>query len=129
MYLSVFVGEEAEAAIASEKRIFDENGNYITGYRHPQDTNCCIVPSCIDYNECYESIKCGYACSQGPYAPIDYGFTPGFSLKEQFTKNDCHFGFCKDYVFSCKHCPDPKLSDFNIYTVRRDCRECYYKNA
>ncbi|XP_018569805.1 uncharacterized protein LOC108909856 [Anoplophora glabripennis] len=115
---TVFIDEKVGAAIFSENRMFNE-----------QESNCCIVPNCNRYGECYGIVKCGYVCSQGSYKLIDYGFTPGFTLKEEYTKNDCHFGLCQNYIFSCKHCPDPREGDFNIYTVRTDCRDCYYRDS
>ncbi|KAJ8922362.1 hypothetical protein NQ315_004305 [Exocentrus adspersus] len=129
LFSTLLVQNRVQAAVANERGKFDVRGNYITNRRHPLDSTCCLIPTCEGYNHCYQTINCGYTCTQGSYEPVDYGSTPGFNLRESFTKNDCHFGVCQNYKFLCNHCPDPREEEFNVHTVRKDCRDCYYKNS
>ncbi|KAJ8922363.1 hypothetical protein NQ315_004306 [Exocentrus adspersus] len=123
----------SQATITPQSSLYDTRvnslPNYIYSYAQSQDsTNCCIIPTCDDFgHHCYETVSCGYVCSQGRYRPANkYGATPGYRLKEHYMKQDCHFGECKMYRFMCEHCPNPQERDFSIYTVRNDCKNCYH---
>lgn len=74
-----------------------------------------------------DTLKCDHTCSQGNYRKADYGSTPGYRLKESYSQYDCRFGECNYFKFTCKHCPSPYERDFSIYTVRKDCFNCYTK--
>ncbi|XP_018569791.1 uncharacterized protein LOC108909846 [Anoplophora glabripennis] len=118
---SVLVENDASV----DQWVYNPRSDYVQNTEHLRD-NCCIIPTCDDSGHCYETLSCGYICSHGRYRPAtNYGFTPGYRLKEYYTKEDCRFGECKMYKFLCSHCPSPKERDFNIYTVRKDCKNCY----
>ncbi|XP_060520431.1 uncharacterized protein LOC132698408 [Cylas formicarius] len=89
-------------------------------------SSCCIVPTCKSSDKCYQTLSCGYLCSSGKYPPAEYSRTPGYRLKETYSKYDCRFGDCRFYEFTCSHCPDPLKERFSIYLIRDDCRECYF---
>ncbi|VEN40142.1 unnamed protein product [Callosobruchus maculatus] len=103
-----------------------EIDNYIESYDIPQSTQCCVIPTCNEKDNCFETISCGYICSKGIFKPAPHMTTPGYRLKEYYTKYECHFGECKEYKFLCSSCPDPSLPDFNMHAVRKDCLNCYY---
>ncbi|KAJ8940519.1 hypothetical protein NQ314_010680 [Rhamnusium bicolor] len=128
MVITSFVNHEVNAAVAPQSFHYDVHGNYLPETKRYTDagSSCCIIPTCDESGQCYETLSCGYICSQGRHRPANYGATPGYRLKEYYTKNDCHFGECKDFKFLCTHCPDPNEADFSIYTVRRDCKYCYH---
>ncbi|KAG5878334.1 hypothetical protein JTB14_035261 [Gonioctena quinquepunctata] len=118
----------ADAAIPRDKVHYDVHGNYLQPkeYQNKDSQSCCIIPTCDQVGQCFETISCGHVCSQGNYRPANYGQTPGYKLKDSYTKFECHFGECRDYKFLCSHCPDPSTPDFSVYTVRKDCSSCYY---
>ncbi|KAJ8951364.1 hypothetical protein NQ318_009300 [Aromia moschata] len=94
--------------------------------KNPEDRpHCCVIPTCDQYGQCYETLSCGHICGQGRYRAANVDVTQGYRLRESYSKYDCMFGECKAYKFLCTHCPDPKQPDFSFYTVREDCRSCY----
>ncbi|CAH2008326.1 unnamed protein product [Acanthoscelides obtectus] len=103
-----------------------EIDNYIENYDIPQSTQCCVIPTCNEKDNCFETISCGYICSKGIFKSAPHMTTPGYRLKESYSKYECHFGECKEYKFLCSSCPDPSHPDFNMHAVRKDCLNCYY---
>ncbi|XP_066256289.1 uncharacterized protein [Euwallacea similis] len=88
---------------------------------------CCLIPKCQKSGLCYNELTCSYQCSTEQYRSADQGHTPGYSLRNSYTNYVCWFGECRNFEVICNHCQDPRESDFDINTVRRDCKDCYYK--
>lgn len=113
---------------AADNLKFDIYGNHIDEPEQKKEVevNCCYIPSC-DTTNCYDYIRCGYQCSQGNYRVAKYSATPGYRLRDSYRAYKCYFNSCAQYLLTCDHCPDPYNPSFSYYTVREDCRDCYYK--
>lgn len=115
------------AATRRPQVLYDVHGNLLASgdVKYPA-SNCCLVPTCESPSRCFQTSTCGRLCSSGRYPPSEYPPTPGYKLRDMYSKYDCRFEVCMEYAFKCSHCQDPNESGFSIYMVREDCKDCYY---